>query len=154
MFQSDENMKTTLHLAPVDRGPLNYIPARTVELEDEEILCNDVTLPGDFNPHNTRLFVIGHEFGAICALWAQHEQDAFDELVDSGNGDSFLVSEEDQKGAHEATREEWAHLGYAGEPCDLSTAWIQVVQFDPARDWHLLCKFAEARGNGARSLYF
>lgn len=139
-------MKTTLHLMPVNGGPFNCRPASSVELSDERILCNDVTLPWEFNPHNTRLFVIGNEYGAVAAVWAQCEQDAFDELINSGFGDCFLVSPEAQSEATEAEREEWTCLGNAGEPCDLSYAWIQQVRLDPAQDCQLLCRFAEARG--------
>lgn len=146
-------MKYTLHTLPINRGPFNCQPARAIDLEDDCILCNDVTLPFDFNPHNTSLWVIGNEFGAVCAIWAQNEQDAFDGLIDQGRGDSFLVSEEDRKEASEAMLDEWACLGDAGEPCDLTHAWICKVAFDPARDCQLLCAFAEARGAGRETLW-
>lgn len=142
-----------LHLQPVNGGPFNCLPVREVELPDEKILCNDVILPWEINPHNCRLWIIGHEFGAVCAVWANHEQDALDEIVDSDNGDSFLVSEKDQKEASEDEREEWVHLGNAGEPCNLDYAWIQQVRLDPAQDYKLLCLFAEARGAGQDTLW-
>ena len=145
-------MKTTLHLLPVDGGPFNCLPARTVELEDERIDASNVTLPWDFNPHNTRLFVIGHEFGAVCAVWADHEQEAFDQMIDLGFGDCFLVSPEDQASATEDEQEDWTHLGNAGEPCNLDHAWIQRVRLDPQHDCRLLCRFAEARGANATTL--
>ena len=125
---------------------------RFAELAPEFILCNDVILPGDFNPHNTRLWCIGNEFGAVGAVWASCEQDALGELIDNGLGNSFLVSEEDQKTATEEESEEWASLGNAGEPCDLTDAWLAPVKFEPARDWKLLCQFAEARGACADTL--
>ncbi len=85
-------MKTKLHLTPVNCGPFNCLPAREVELEDERILCNDIILPfGEFNPHNVRLWVIGNEFGALGAVWASHEQDALDELVDADLGGGLLM---------------------------------------------------------------
>lgn len=144
-------MKRTLILR--QSGPFPSNP-RFAELEDTDILCNDVVLPGEFNPHNVRLWAIGHEFGAICALWAGCEQDALDELIDQGKGDAFLVPEEEQEEATEEEREEWTSLGNAGEPCDLTHAWIAPVEFEPARDWQLLCRLAEARGNGSETLYF
>lgn len=99
-----------------------------------------------------RLWVIGNEYGAVGAVWASHEQDALDQLIDSNLGDCFLVSEEDQKTASGDEQEEWVHLGNAGEPCDLTYAWIQPVAFDLSRDCQLLCRFAEARGNNADTL--
>jgi hypothetical protein len=31
-------------------------------------------------------------------------------------------------------------LGNASEPFDLTNAWLQEVEFVPARDWRLLCR--------------
>lgn len=137
--------KVQLHLTPVNGGPFNCLPARDVELDAERILCNDVTLPWEFNPHNTRLWVIGNEFGALGAVWANHEQDAFDELVDADLGGGLLIDEADAD-------DECARLGNAGEPANLDNAWIQCVHFDKARDCELLCRFAEARGQGQDNL--
>jgi hypothetical protein len=135
-----------LTLKPVNSGTFNCLPSREVELNEEEVLCNNVILPWEFNPHKVTLYVIGHEFGAVGAVWASHEQDALDELIDSGLGKSFLVSEEDQSSATEDEREDWTHLGNASEPCDLTNAWIQQVRLEPSQDFRLLCAFAEARG--------
>jgi len=106
------------------------------ELAESDILLNDVTMPGDYNPHNVRLWVIGHEYGPICALWAANEQDALDEMLDQGY-EQFLVADEDfdfdlDEQGH------YAHLGNAGEPCDLSYAWIKPIVLEPARDFRLL----------------
>lgn len=145
--------KVTLYCAAVDGGAFNCMPAASFELEPENILCNHVMLPHDsFNPHNVRLWLIGHEFGAVAAVWADCEQDAWDELVDAGKGDCFLVSEDDQKTADEKEREGWAHLGNAGEPANLDNAWLGLVCFEPGRDWELIARLAEARGSGANSL--
>ena len=144
--------KITLSLLPVNGGPFNCRPAFDVELPPERILANDVILPWDFNPYNKRLFVIGNEYGAIGAVWADHEQEALDELVDQGLGDSFLISEADQAEASEEEQGEWTRLGNAGEPCNLDHAWIQQVRLDPKQDCELLCAFAEARGACADNL--
>ena len=144
-------MKYTLHLKQRFPYPDN-VPI--VELDAERILANDVLLPWESHPRRMRLFVIGNEFGAVCAVWATCEQDALDAMVDSGLGEAFLISKEDQAGATEEEREEWAFLGNASEPADLSTAWIGAVEFDKARDCELLCRFAEARGQGAENLDF
>lgn len=146
--------KINLSLLPVNGGPFNCLPAREVELAPERILTNNVILPWDFNSHDARLFVVGNEFGAVGAVWADHEQEALDELIDKGLGDSFLISEADQAEATEEEQEEWALLGNAGEPCNLDMAWVQVVRLDPAQDCLLLCLFAEARGNCADNLDF
>lgn len=141
-------MKVTLHLAPYDGGPFNCLPARTVELDTDHVICNDVVLPDEFNPHGVRLWVIGNEFGAIGAVWANCLQDALDELVDSGLGGGLLCDEPTSP----EEEEDITRLGNFGEPADLTYVWAQEVQFDPARDWKLLCSFAEARGEGADNL--
>lgn len=137
---------------PVNGGPFSCLPARSIELLPEHIACNDVTLPWEYNPHNTRLFVIGNEFGALGAVWANHEQDAFDELVDQGYGDGLLLDPKDVEAMTEDEREDVSFLGNASEPCDLTNAWIQQVRLDPGQDCKLLCAFAEARGAAHNNL--
>lgn len=127
-------MKLTLH---TKRNRITH--GGPVELEPKRVLCNDVMLPGDFNPHSVRLWVIGNEYGAIGAVWAGNEQDALDQLVDSGLGNGLLIDEKDAD-------EDSARLGNASEPANLDNAWMAEVEFIPARDWPLLCAFAEARG--------
>jgi hypothetical protein len=135
-----------LTLKSVDRGPFSCMAGREVDLAESLILCNSVTFPWETNRHGTRLFVIGNEFGAIGAVWADCEQDAFDELVDADMGESLLVDDDDKAKATDEEWAEWACLGNAGEPADLTNVWIQIVRLDPALDCQLLCKFAEARG--------
>lgn len=116
------------------------------ELDEKDILLNDdPVLPGETHPHNTRLWVIGHEFGPVVALWATHEQGAFDDMLDKGY-EHFLV-EEPKDGR------EYAYLGNAGEPCDLTYAWIEPVTLEKERDFALCMAFAEARGAGRDNLW-
>lgn len=141
--------KITLHLSPVNGGPFNCMPARAVELELKEILANDVALPGESSMSPFRLYVIGNEFGPCGAVWAENEQDAFDELCDAGLSAGLMVEPKTDD-----EREECTYLGNAGEPHCLDYAWIQTVEFVPERDWKLLCAFAEARGMNAANLDF
>ena len=115
------------------------------DIDDKDVLINNAVLPQEFNPHNVRLWIIGHEFGAILAVWANCEQDAFDEMLDAGY-EQFLVEnpEEDQ---------EYCYLGNAGEPCNLDYAWIEPVEFDLVRDYRTLIALAEARGSGQSVLW-
>lgn len=145
-------MKTKLTLMSLNGGAFNCLPSREVELTDDCILCNDVRLPFGSNSRDVELWVIGNEFGALGAVWASCEQDALDTLVDENLGESLLVDKEDQEKADEAEREEWAHLGNAGEPADLTNVWMQRVRLDPKLDCELLCKFAYADGAGLPSL--
>lgn len=144
-------MKTKLTLRAVDGGAFNCMPSREVELADANVLCNNVVFPWEFNPHKVKLYLIGNEFGAVAAVWADSEQNAWDELIDSGLGDSFLVAEDDID-AEALERGDYTCLGNASEPCNLDYAWMQEVRLDPALDYQLLCAFAEARGAGQTTL--
>ena len=119
-------------------------------LEESDILLNDVTLPGFYNPHNVRLWVIGHEYGPICAVWAANEQEALDEMLDQGY-EQFLVADEDfDKELDEAGH--YAYLGNAGEPCDLSYAWIKPIVLDEKRDFRMCLDLCIASYLGRKTL--
>ena len=137
-------MKAKLFLPAVNGGPFTCRPADTIELELDRILCNDVTLPGEFNPHDVRLWVVGNEFGALGAVWGG-EHDALDTLVDANLGDGLLIDEEDAD-------DETPRLGNAGEPADLDHAWMREVRLTWQDDAKLIAAFSEARGSGADTL--
>jgi len=123
-----------------------------VELDVDRIRCDDIILPGEFNPHNKRLWVTMSRYGALGATWADNMGEALDELVDHDLAGNLLVDEKHLSEMDEAEQEELARLGNAGEPCDLTDVDVQPVVFKPERDWKLLCKFAEARGAGVSNL--
>ena len=143
-------MKYTLHLAPVNRGPFHCLPARSVELEVDRISvfgdsCS-LAFPGETSAGS--LWVIGNEFGALGAVVARHEQEAFDTLCDRGLAGGLACDEpENEEEAEDITR-----LGNAGEPHDLTNAWIQRVNFDPSRDIKLIIALARADGAGVNFL--
>lgn len=129
---------------------LHTADGSSFELYEGNILVNNVVFPWEYNPHRVRLWVIGHEFGPIVALWADCEQDAFDEMLDQ-NYEHFLVQPEDVDPELDAEGF-YTNLGNAGEPCDLSYAWIKDVTLDPVRDLRLIVALAEARGAGVDNL--
>lgn len=146
-------MKHTLHLSPVNGGPFNCLPARFVELEAENILTNDVIFPWELNTNKVNLYVVGNEFGAIGAAWANNEGDVLDELCDAGLLECFLVSDEEiEECKLNDEDEDWAHLGCNNHPANLINMWIQTVKLDGPRDWELIAKLAEARGAGTENL--
>lgn len=120
------------------------------EIEGEKIICNDVNLPkhieSTYNPHNVRLWAIGHEFGAVCAIFASNEQDALDAAVDADQMDFCLAEEQDHDNEH------LTPLGNASDLFDLSTVWIAPVEFDAARDIKLIVALARAAESGADTL--
>ena len=139
-------MKTTitLHTSAINGGAFNCFPAMVHELEPERIRCNDIVLPWERHPYGMKLYVIGNEFGAMGAVWAGNDQDAFDELCDAGLSGGLMVDHEPHPDGE--PDESVSFLGNAGEPHDLTNAWIAPVSFDLVRDAALLCKLAESRG--------
>jgi len=128
--------------------PVNgYHPAREIDLDLDRIRANNLgpILPGEYNPHNVRLFVVGNEFGALGAVWAEGESSALDELVNADLGGGILIEESDAE-------EESPRLGNASEPANLDYAWLQPVRLDWNLDGRLLAAFAEIRAGGGNSL--
>lgn len=105
-----------------------------VEIDPENVYLNDVVLPreidpdGGYNPHGVGLWVIGHEFGAICAVWGANEQEVLDNACDLNALDSLLAEDQDYD------NQDLTPLGNASELFDLTTAWIGRVEWDAARD--------------------
>ncbi len=125
---------------------------RFADLEPERILANNVIFAGEFNPHNVRLWVVGNESGPLCAVWADCEQDALDEGVDSDLLGGLLIDPADVEKMSDEEREGVSFLGNAGEPADLEHAWLGVVELEPTRDIKTIIRFAEARGACADNL--
>ena len=134
----------TLHLK--NGYPFAQAPC-IVKLQSDKIALNDVMLPASidhdarYNPYNVRLWVIGHEFGALYAVWAGHEQGALDAAVDLGLLDCLKAEEQD----HED--ESLTPLGNASELFDLQHAWIAEVDFNPARDIAMIVKIVRSTEN-------
>ena len=120
------------------------------DLDDVKVLCNDVNLPEhiehSYNPHNVRMFAIGHTFGASCAVFASCEQDALDNAVDADLMDWCLSETQDYDD------ENLTPLGNASELFDLGEVWIGEVEFDAARDIKLIVALVRASENGNETL--
>ena len=118
---------------------------RFAEIDADGILLDNAQLPAEidasdrYNPNNVRLWVIGHEFGALCAVFAGCEQYAFDQAVDLDQLDCLMADNQDYDD------ETLTSLGNAGELFDLSHAWIAEVEFDAARDIQLIVAIVKAR---------
>jgi len=138
-------MKYTLALK--QSGGFSQNP-RFAELEGDKILANNVLLPREidpdaaYNPYNVRMFVIGHEFGPICAVWASSEQEALDEAVDQNMLDCLMEKDQNPEDDEDLTR-----LGNAGELFDLTHAWIADVEWHPLRDIKLIVCLIRASEN-------
>jgi hypothetical protein len=126
----------------------------TYYFADQVVNPSDYIPTGQFNPHNKRPFLIGNEFGVLGIVYADHLQDALDEMVDADKLDSCLIAKDDYAGTHniniayarackgncsdcgaspdrcfEAPCEhgDFARLGNAGEPFDLSYIWTREL---------------------------
>lgn len=106
-----------------------------------------IVLPYDASyKQKTKLWVIWNEYGPMGAVWADSDQNALDLLVDSDLAQGMLVDETTLADMDDDAKEEMTYLGNAGEACDLTHVALESVAFRPARDWNLMCRFAEARG--------
>jgi len=138
-------------LTLLQKLPLATCP-RFADVKAEDILLNNVILPraidskNAYNPHNVRLGVIGNEHGAICAVWASHEHDAFDCAVDANKLDCMMADDQDYD------NESLTPLGNASELFDLSYAWIGEVEFEASRDIQLIIDIVRASEQGLDNL--
>ena len=132
--------------------PLHDKDGSQIEVAAERVSANGVTFPWEYNPHRTRLWVLGNEYGPMGAVWADSMEEAFDELVDADLAAGILMDEDDAIAAEEEMGNEVTRLGNAGEPVELSNAWAWEAKFDLGRDCKVLCAFAEARGSNADTL--
>lgn len=98
------------------------------------------------NPYNVKLWVIGNEYGALCAVWGSSEQDALDEAVDAGMLDCLMAEEQDYD------NEALTPLGNASELFDLDYAWMGEVEFDAARDIKLIVALVRESAEGKDTL--
>lgn len=131
--------------------PFASVP-HSVSIDDDKIYLNNVTFPKSidtdaaYNPHNVRAWVIGKGYGALCMVWASHEQEAFDCAVDLGALDSLSASEQGYD-VENYDDESLTTLGNAGELFDLSYAWIGEVEWDAARDIQTIVRIIRAVEN-------
>jgi len=129
--------------------PNRLMPPNVFNLEAHSILANDVALPASldeasrYNPHNVRLWVIGHMHGPIVALFASGEQDALDEACDQNKMEALMLSPEELAG-YDYENGNATALGNAGELHNLDDCWIAEADLDAARDILLIVKLARA----------
>jgi hypothetical protein len=158
-------------------GTLTFKTERgEIDLNQERCLTNDVIFRDEYNPHRVRPWIIGNEYGALCLVWAAHEQDAFDAACDADMLGGLAIDadhyaelcrdeclsaechEADCPWKEDASACSCTHecdtpsgvmlLGNAGEPFDSEHAWIAEVALAPVQERY----FAEARGANADNL--
>ena len=76
----------------------------------------------------THLYVIGNEYGTLTAVFAEHEQSAFDIAADADAIKGLALDAETAKEREEENEGEGImYLGNASEPYDSEHAWIEEV---------------------------
>lgn len=120
------------------------------EIEGENIFANDVVF--DHESGKMDLFIFGHEFGAIGAVWAAHLQDAMDEAADKGILDCFLAKDADITEENEAngTIERLGNHSTAYKLTDYF--WHDRALSNNQQELELIVALAEARGAQADNL--
>lgn len=139
------NTKYTLTLSASGYAP------DTCEIDASLILCNAVNLPRNIDAstscfNTASLYAIGHQFGAVCAVWADNVQDALDNAVDANMLDCFLAEEQNYED------ESLTSLGNASELFDLSEVWMAEVKWDATRDIQLIVALVRASEAGDDNL--
>jgi len=125
---------------------------RFVDVKAENILLNNVILPttidakNAYNLHKVKLWVIGNERGAICAVWASRTIEALDEAVNANRLDCMMADKQDYD------NDRLTPLGNASELFDLSYAWIGEVEIEASRDIQLIIDIVRASEQGLDNL--
>jgi len=81
------------------------------------------------DPGYSKLYVIGNEYGALCAVWQRNEQDALDEAWNADLLKGLAIDEKYYKEliAEYGDNAPVMYLGNASEPADAEHAWITKI---------------------------
>lgn len=97
-----------------------------IKLDADDVIVNDPVLDGEPNPNRRKMFVIQSPYGAVCALWADHEEDALDEAADRGLLEVFEITDMPY---HQFTNgNDGVPLGNESRPFDLQDCRIYAVE--------------------------
>lgn len=126
----------------------NTQTGHVVQVDADRCMCNNVILPGEYNPRNVKPYIIGNEHGTFCLVWATCDGDALDTAVNASFLDCLKATEKDLDAMTAEERSELSCLGDAGEMFDLKDVWLEPTIL--SRKMELL--FAEARGANVDNL--
>ena len=101
-------------------------------VKEEDVLLEDACSPSESIGYN-HIYAIGNEFGCLCVLWAQHDQDAMDAAIDADKLDSHLI-----ENPTEEQYEQGLQGGNASETFNQDYLWIQEVNSNkiPSNLWY------------------
>lgn len=100
------------------------------------------------------LYVIGHTYGAVCAIFARSEQDALDTAADADLLDCFRADPDDDIHTDDCGEQHNSAgvvtgLGNRGDPYNLDDCWIQRAA--PLFEQSAALIYAVGYGNGVGS---
>ena len=117
-------------------------------LDADKVMSDNVTLQHEHQVGYSSLWILGNEFGPLCAVWAPHDQGALDAAVDADLLDSLLIPEADIDAYHD---DEVVRAGNASEPFASAYLWIKSAPMcDQSR--MVVAWFAECRGAAVDTL--
>lgn len=112
------------------------------EVDGKYFLVADYRLPQDYNPHNTKLWYIGVQWGFewkdLAVVWANYESEALDIACDANMLDYLL--DDDQN----CDDESLTSLGNAGELFNLENLVMFQVELKKDRDFNLYIDYVRA----------
>lgn len=102
-----------------------------VQISDADMVNPEAFIPrGEYNPHRVRPWLaLDHGF-PVGIVFADCEQDALDELADSGRLDRYQVAPE-ELGEYGEEEEGITRLGGASEPFDIQTMMLEELPTPP-----------------------
>ena len=118
------------------------------KLNSDLVMSDDVTLAHEARVDYSSLWIIGHEYGALCAVWATNAQDALDAAVDADLLDSMLIPEDELS---DYSDDEIVRAGNASEPFFSEYLWIKPAPIG-SQSVEVQCFFSEARGAAVDNL--
>lgn len=132
------------------RGAFAQTPG-TAELDEDLIQAEGACLTG-VHPHGRSLYVLGDISGAICAVWADNDQEAFDEAADQGFLDQYQVEESEVRQRPDGDEDldclELIRAGNASEPFGFDQAWSAPALRLPDQEVRFIIAMACSSGRG------
>jgi len=118
------------------------------KLNSDLVMSDDVTLAHEARAGYSSLWIIGHEYGVLCAVWASNAQEALDAAVNADLLDCMLIPVDELS---DYCEDEIVYAGNASEPLYSVYLWMKSAPIG-SQSVETQCFFAEARGAAVDNL--
>ena len=124
------------------------------KLDADKVMTDDITMRHEHQIGYSQLWLIGNEFGPICAVWAATTQEALDAAVDADMLDSLLIDENDickqdptiaRDSLSGYRSDEYIRAGNASEAFSSVYLWVKLAPIGEQTTL-VQIRFAECRG--------